>query len=69
MAELTRWVNAWRHGIAALRVAEVMAVGLSTASDIDAVAPFGHLVLHVNRELIHHGAVILVLQDLHAAQT
>ncbi|MEP6526601.1 MAG: DinB family protein [Nocardioidaceae bacterium] len=69
VAELTRWVNAWRRGIAALPVAEVMTVGLSTASDIDAAAPFGHLVLHMNRELIHHGSEILVLQDLYAAQT
>jgi hypothetical protein len=68
IAELTRWVNAWRRGIAALPVAEVMTVGLSTASDIDAAAPFGHLVLHMNRELIHHGSEILVLQDLYAAQ-
>jgi hypothetical protein len=69
VAELTRWVNAWRRGIAALPVAAVMTVGLSTASDIDAAAPFGHLVLHMNRELIHHGSEILVLQDLYAAQT
>jgi hypothetical protein len=55
IAELTRWVNAWRRGIAALPVAEVMTVGLSNASDIDTAAPFGHLVLHKNRELIHHG--------------
>jgi hypothetical protein len=67
VAELTRWVNAWRGGIVALPPAEVMSVGLSTASDIDAAAPFGHLVLHMNRELIHHGSEILALQDLHAA--
>jgi hypothetical protein len=42
---------------------------LSTASDVDPAAPFGHLVLHMNRELIHHGSEILVLQDLHAAMT
>jgi hypothetical protein len=69
VAELTRWVNAWRSGIAALPAAEVMSVGLSNASDIDAAAPFGHLVLHMNRELIHHGSEIMVLQDMHAALT
>ena len=69
VAELTRWVDAWRGGIAALPAGEVMTIGLSTASDVDATAPFGHLVLHMNRELIHHGAEILVLQDLHAAMT
>jgi hypothetical protein len=69
VAELTRWVDVWRGGIAALPAAEVMTIGLSTASDVDAAAPFGHLVLHMNRELIHHGSEILVLQDLHAAMT
>ena len=69
VAELTRWVNAWRRGIAALPPAEVMTVGLSTASDIDTAAPFGHLVLHMNRELIHHGSEIVVLQDLYSTQT
>jgi hypothetical protein len=69
VGELTRWVNAWRRGIAALPPAEVMTVGLSTASDIDAAAPFGHLVLHMNRELIHHGSEIVVLQDLYSTQT
>ncbi|MDF2847819.1 MAG: DinB family protein, partial [Oerskovia sp.] len=29
---------------------------------------FGHLVLHMNRELIHHGAEIMVLQDLYRAR-
>jgi hypothetical protein len=69
VAELTRWLNAWRRDIAALPPGEVMTVGLSTASDIDAAAPFGHLVLHMNRELIHHGSEIVVLQDLYSTQT
>jgi DinB superfamily len=69
VTELTRWVDAWRRDIAGLPAADVMTVGLSTASDIDAAAPFGHLVLHMNRELIHHGSEILVLQDLYASRT
>ena len=69
VAELTRWLNAWRRDIAALPPGEVMTVGLSTASDIDAAAPFGHLLLHMNRELIHHGSEIVVLQDLYSTQT
>jgi hypothetical protein len=31
-------------------------------------APFGALVLHIHREAIHHGAEILTLRDLYAAQ-
>ena len=31
-------------------------------------APFASLVLHINREVIHHGAEILLLQDLYAAR-
>lgn len=64
---LTRWVQAWRDGIAALGEDDVMTVGLSQATEIDAASPFGHLVLHLNRELIHHGAEVLVLQDLYRA--
>lgn len=30
--------------------------------------PFGALVLHIHREAIHHGAEILTLRDLYAAQ-
>jgi len=66
--QLARWVDAWRAGVAALDEEQVMTVGLSQATEVDAGAPFGHLVLHVNRELVHHGAEILVLQDLHRAR-
>jgi hypothetical protein len=64
VAELARWVTAWVDGIAALEEDEVFTVGLSQATEVDAAAPFGHLVLHLNRELIHHGAEISVLQDI-----
>ncbi len=45
-----------------------MTVGLSQAEEVDKVAPFGHLVLHMNRELIAHGAEVLALRDLYAAR-
>jgi hypothetical protein len=67
VAGLTRWVTAWRDGIRGLEEDAVMTVGLSSATEIEASAPFGHLVLHMNRELIHHGAEICVLQDLYEA--
>jgi hypothetical protein len=68
VAGLTHWVDAWRDGVAGLSEDDVMAVGLSTATEVDASAPFGHLVLHLNRELIHHGSEICTLQDLHRAR-
>ena len=68
MAALTARVDAWQEAIAALDEDEVMTVGLSQASEIDKTSPFGHLVLHMNRELIAHGAEILVLRNLYAAR-
>lgn len=67
VAGLTRWVETWRAGVDALGEEDVLTVGRSQATEIDAAAPFGHLVLHLNRELIHHGAEIMVLQDLYRA--
>ncbi|WP_028049514.1 DinB family protein [Cellulomonas sp. URHD0024] len=64
---LTRVADAWRSGIAELPDAEIFTVGLSQATSIDAAAPFAQLVLHVNREIIHHGSEIFTLTDLHRA--
>lgn len=63
-AGLTRWVEAWRDGVAGLPDEAIMTVGLSQATEVDAAAPFAHLVLHLNRELIHHGSEIFTLTDL-----
>lgn len=68
VAQLIRWATAWQEGIAGLKPEEVFTVGLSQATEIDQRAPFGHLVLHVNRELIHHGAEITFLLDLRRAR-
>ncbi|WP_129337371.1 DinB family protein [Cellulomonas endophytica] len=67
VAGLTHEVDAWRAGVRALGDEDVFTVGRSTATPIDAQAPFGHLVLHLNRELIHHGSEICVLTDLYRA--
>lgn len=67
VAQLERWVDAWRAGVAGLAEDDVLTVGLSTATPVDARAPFGHLVLHMNRELVHHGAEIMALTDLYRA--
>jgi hypothetical protein len=68
VAALSSQVQAWQTAIAELDENQVMTVGLSQASDVDKIAPFGHLVLHMNRELIAHGAEITALRDLYAVR-
>ena len=60
-------VDRWRAGVDGLPDDGAFTVGLSQATEIDAQAPFAHLVAHMNRELVHHGAEIMVLQDLYRA--
>ncbi|MFB8230187.1 DinB family protein [Cellulosimicrobium sp. NPDC055967] len=67
VAGLRHEVDRWRAGVDALPDEGAFTVGLSQATEIDAQAPFVHLVAHMNRELIHHGAEIMVLQDLYRA--
>ena len=67
VAALAEAVGAWREGIAGLTTDELWTVGRSQATPVDQQAPFAHLVLHLNRELIHRGAEITVLRDLHRA--
>jgi len=65
VAALTAAVGAWRRDVEALPEDAFWTVGRSQATEIDQQAPFAHLVLHLNRELVHHGAEITVLRDLH----
>jgi hypothetical protein len=67
VAGLREVVERWRADVDALPEDQVFTVGLSQATEIDAQSPFAHLVAHMNRELIHHGAEIMVLQDLYRA--
>ena len=53
-------------GLGALRRASTVTAAAWT--EIEKQAPFGHLVLHLNRELVSHGAEISVLRDLYAAR-
>lgn len=65
IAGLRGEVERWKARIDTLTEDEALTVALSQATPLDAKAPFAHLVLHVNRELIHHGADIMVLRDLY----
>ncbi|MCR1980861.1 DinB family protein [Cellulosimicrobium cellulans] len=67
VAGLRHEVDRWRAGVDGLPDDGAFTVGLSQATEIDAQAPFAHLVAHMNRELVHHGAEIMVLQDLYRA--
>ena len=67
VAGLTRIADAWRKGIADMSDDDIFTVGFSQATEIDQVAPFAQLVLHVNREIIHHGSEIFTLTDLYRA--
>ncbi|GAB2678990.1 DinB family protein [Thalassiella azotivora] len=69
VAGLREAVTRWRDRVDALTEEQALTVGLSRATEIDAAAPFGHLVLHLNRELIHHGAEIMVLRDLYRVRS
>jgi hypothetical protein len=69
VAALTRQIDAWETAIGDLDEDQVMTIGLSQATEIDKAAPFGHLVLHMNRELIAHGAEIMTLRDLYAVRS
>jgi hypothetical protein len=69
VAALSDAVGRWREGVEALTADEMWTVGRSQATEIDQQAPFAHLVLHLNRELIHHGAEITVLRDLYGASS
>jgi DinB superfamily len=60
-----RW---WHDGIAALDDA-AMAAPLGPRGAFFAAEPMAALVLHVNRETMHHGGEIGVLRDLYRART
>lgn len=68
VSALTTQVGAWQKGIAELDEEQAMMIGLSQATEIDKAAPFGHLVLHMNRELIAHGSEARALRDLYRAR-
>jgi hypothetical protein len=73
VAFLERWWHGWRAGVGSLDaegVAEPLGEREGGFSEmrLGPGDPFVNLVLHVHRELIHHGAEIALLRDLYAAQ-
>ena len=64
MALLDRWYAAWRDGVRGLDAAGLQAP-CGPAEGHFADHPMAALVLHINREAIHHGAEVALLRDLY----
>jgi hypothetical protein len=67
LAQLDEQYAAWSAGVAALGD-EGLARPCGEAEGPFAAYPLAALVLHVNREIIHHGAEICLLRDLYRHQ-
>ena len=64
LAQLDQQYAAWSSGVAALDEAG-LARPCGEAEGPFATYPLAALVLHINREMIHHGAEICLLRDVH----
>ncbi|GAA4434978.1 DinB family protein [Actinokineospora soli] len=67
LAQLDEVHAAWRAGVLGLSD-EDLAKPVGEAEGPYAEYPMATLVLHINREVIHHGAEIALLRDLHRAR-
>ncbi|NLT31322.1 MAG: DinB family protein [Propionibacterium sp.] len=65
LAQLDEYYRAWLAGVRGLDEA-ALAAPVGEAEGPWAEYPMATLVLHINRELIHHGAEITLLRDLYA---
>jgi hypothetical protein len=68
LAQLDAAYDAWSAGVRNLGE-EGLARPVGPAEGPFAESPYADLVLHINRELIHHGAEICLLRDLYAHRT
>jgi hypothetical protein len=66
LASLDRHYAAWMKGIRGLD-AEGLARPCGPAEGPWGAEPFAALILHINREALHHGAEVLLLRDLYRA--
>jgi hypothetical protein len=64
LAQLDAAYDAWSAGVESLGE-EGLARPVGEAEGPWAESPYADLVLHINRELIHHGAEICLLRDLY----
>jgi hypothetical protein len=66
LAQLDTEYAAWQAGVESLGE-DGLARAVGEAEGPWAASPYGVLVLHINRELIHHLAEVCLLRDLYAA--
>jgi hypothetical protein len=66
VAYLARAYARWRDGIAGLTAKQLEAPLGPLGADF-AESPMAELVVHINREVMHHGAEICLLRDLYRA--
>ncbi|HZZ48799.1 MAG TPA: DinB family protein [Pseudonocardia sp.] len=64
LTQLDQTYTDWRDGVRALSAAE-LARPCGAAEGPFSAYPLATLVLHINREALHHGAEILLLRDLY----
>lgn len=67
LAQLDAAYDAWSAGVESLGE-EGLARPVGPAEGPWAKSPYADLVLHINRELIHHGAEVCLLRDLYRAR-
>ena len=60
--------EAWTTGVSSMSAADADRHSDGPPGTIDGQFPLWAVVLHVNRELIHHGAEIALLRDLYRAR-
>ena len=68
LRRLDKFYAAWHDGVAGLE-SDAFGEPVGPAEGDWADSPMATLVLHINRELIHHGAEIALLRDLYAWRT
>lgn len=68
LEQLDAGYSHWHAAVSAL-TPEELATPVGAAEGPFAQAPMAELVLHINREVLHHGAEILVLRDLYRARS
>lgn len=68
LARLDRTHADWTRGVASLSPADLTRP-VGPAEGAWAEHPMADLILHINREVIHHGAEIALLRDLYANRT
>jgi hypothetical protein len=69
LALVDRAYAAWSAGIATADAGRFARAHQGPPDTADQSYPFWAVVLHVNREVIHHGAEVALLRDLYARRT